>query len=399
MPLWSKEFRQQTLALFGTPTGALFVVMLAEGFAFFATTYWETPQYYQAVLLTWIPAIACIIYAAAGFVRGRLERKVPVQNHDPERIVASQLLFIWGPPLNTLDKLISLCEERVSDAQDRLEEEKKGEPSSLFEVTRTGFKCVQVARAILVLCKGGYSDQAYALSRSLVEQRVNVGFILTSGKIEEVAQRYIDWEKAKFYRFIKRTKDRRDQMGQGPTDEEWEFLTTEYRALKEKYKDSGDIDKKEEWAIAYRDGMTRIVKAFSVVDRAKHSMPQLKSDKNHLFEIWNMEWQDLNEFTHTTPRSIHQSLSTPRENVVGSGRSSIGLIQPIRVAAVEILNLSSALAFNLTSAQSLQTDTFSQEAMETLRKLMRQLEEIPEAARPWHHRSSNADSRPKPKPR
>ena len=64
---------------------------------------------------------------------------------------------------------------------------------------------------------------------------------MTSGRIEEVAQRYIDWERAKFYRFIKRTKVRRDQMGQGPTAEEWDLLTMEYLALKEMYKDNGDI--------------------------------------------------------------------------------------------------------------------------------------------------------------
>ena len=151
------------------------------------------------------------------------------------------------------------------------------------------------------------------------------------------------------------------------------------------------FDKKEEWAIAYRDGMTRIIKALNLVDRAKHSMPWLKSDANLLFEVWEMEWQDLNEFTHTTPRSVHESLSSPEENVVGSGRSSIGLGQPLKVAAVGILNLSSTLALNLTPTQSRETDNLGEEAMETLRKLMKELEGIPEAARPWHQ---NRDSRP-----
>ena len=217
--------------MLGTPVGALTIVMVAEGCALFVTTYFGTPQRYQVNVLASIPALAGVIYVITDFVKDRVEQRVQVPNPGPESIVIYQLMNTWGPPLCTLEKLVSVCEERVDEAQDRLAEEKKGERSSLFEVTRTGFKCVQVARGILVLCRNGYPDQAYALSRSLVEQGVNIGFILTSGKLEEVAQRYIDWEKAKFYRFIKRTKDRRDLIGHGPTDEEWELLTREYLAL------------------------------------------------------------------------------------------------------------------------------------------------------------------------
>ena len=95
--------------------------------------------------------IAHIFYAATGPIRDRLKQKNPIQDWDPERIVASQLVSTWGPPLNTYEKLISVCEERIAKAQEQLVKVRKGDRSSLYEVTRIGFKCVQVARGILVL--------------------------------------------------------------------------------------------------------------------------------------------------------------------------------------------------------------------------------------------------------
>ncbi len=271
----------------------------------------------------------------------------------------------------------------------RLQNEKQGNLSSLFEMVRTAYKSIQVSRGILVLCRNGYPDQAYILCRALVEQRVNLGFILTSGKIEEVAQRYLDWQKAEFYRFIKRTKERLDKMNRGPTDDEWTDLTNQYQSLKTKYAGGiGDIDNSEEWAIAYRDGLTRTIRAFNVVDRAKHSMPRLVSDKNLLFDVWEMEWQDLNQFTHTTPRSINESASTSGPNVVVSGPSSIGIYEPARIVGREVLNLSSIISHNLATTSSPESEDISKEAMKLHMELLRELDKIPSAAYPWYQRSS-----------
>ena len=245
------------LILLGMPSAALVIVVVAQLITMFVTTYIGVQQQLQAQILFGIPAVLCILYGFIGLIRGRLNKDDTDLVRDEASAVDSQLKHIWGPLLNALETMIDLGERRIQQAQQRLEDEKQGETTSLYEVVRTGYKCIQVARGILILCRNGYPDQAYILCRTLVEQRVNLGFILTSGKVEEVSERYLDWEKVKFYKFIKRTKERRDKMNRGPTIREWADLTNEYQWIKTKYAGGvGDIDEKEEWAIAYRDRPT-----------------------------------------------------------------------------------------------------------------------------------------------
>ena len=62
-------------------------------------------------------------------------------------------------------------------------------------------------------------------------------------------QRYLDWEKAKFYRFEEKLKGSLGAGNLGPTTEEWDALTKEYERLKAKYDGDGILDRLEEWAI------------------------------------------------------------------------------------------------------------------------------------------------------
>ena len=385
--------RTLLLISLGMPSVTLLVVVVSQCFAWFVFMYLGIQQQLQAQIFVSIPAALCVLYAIVGLIRVKLNDAEVKKDNNAAKVVNSQLKHIWGPSFDALETLVGLAEKRIQEAQQRLQKGKQGNPSSLFEIARTGYKSIQVARAILVLCRGGYPDQAYILCRALVEQRVNIGFILTSGKLEEVAQRFLDWEKVKFYRFIKRTKARRDKMNRGPTAAEWADLTDEYQRIKAKYAgDMGDIDEKEEWAIAYRDGLTRTIKAFNVADRARHSMPCLVSDEDLLFDAWEMEWQDLNEFTHTTPRSLNESMSSPGPNVVVSGASSIGIYEPASIAGREILNLSSVISHNLTPSQSSEAEKLGSEAMELHKKLLEELQKIPPAAFPWYQRSAIRDS-------
>ena len=371
------------------PSAALFFVVVGQCIAWFVATNMGVQQLLQAQIFIGISGGLCILYAIVGLLRERQSKGEVAQATDSTRIVNSQLKHTWGPSLDALESLIGLADKRIQEAQLRLQNEKKGNLSSLFEMVRTAYKSIQVTRGVLVLCRNGYPDQAYILCRALVEQRVNLGFVLTSGKIEEVAQRYLDWQKAEFCRFIKRTKERRDKMDRGPTNKEWADLTNEYQSLKAKYAGGiGDIDKSEEWAVAYREGLTKTIRAFNVVDRARHSMPRLVSDKNLLFDVWEMEWQDLNEFTHTTPRSINESASSSGPNVVVSGPSSIGIYEPVRIAGREVLNLSSIISHNLANSSSPESEELNKETMKLHTKLLGELEKIPEAAYPWYQRSS-----------
>ena len=134
--------RKQIIALLGTPIGALSIVMVVEGCAFLATTYFGTPPRYQTIVLTCIPAITYILYVTADFVRNRLEQRVQVPNAGPESIVVYQLVNTWGPPLGDLQEFISFTERRLEASEDALTVQKEGVKSNLIDLIVIGYKCV-----------------------------------------------------------------------------------------------------------------------------------------------------------------------------------------------------------------------------------------------------------------
>lgn len=261
----------QIIALLGTPVGALSIVMVAEGLALFVTSHFGTPQRYQVVVLASIPAITGIIYLVPDSIRDKLAKKKQARDLDPETIVIYQLVDTWGPSLDILHELVSLAEQRLEASQDALHKEMQGARSIFYDLIGIGYKCIQTARSIHLLCSNGYPDQALSLCRGLMEQEAYLWFIRSVDDPEELFQRYLDWENAKFYLRIKRQKSNLDARGIGPTAEEWENLTREYKSLKEKYQDAGNLKHLMDWAIGTREGGKKTIKATSVAQMIRKS--------------------------------------------------------------------------------------------------------------------------------
>ena len=300
-----------------------------------------------------------------------------------------QLEDTWGESASKFADVISLAEQRLQECHRLLAKGLDSKNSPYYEVIGMGYKAVQTARAIQVLCSSGYADQANVLCRTLQEQMVNVWFMMTSGNAEEVIQRYCDWQFASFYRDLKRRKNHLSKSGRGPTVSEWQELNTRYEATKKLYASLGDnIDIREAWAIAYRENGTRKVKAQNLLERAKQCLPWLKDDERLLYEIFEMEHQRLNEFVHTTPQSIFQSQSSPSKDVIATGPSVLGLGDPMRLAGTYILNLSSAVTMNMHLKKSHKMKRLDTKIMKAVKELAKAVSESPESAQPWWRRKA-----------
>ena len=306
-----------------------------------------------------------------------------------------QLATIWGPPLSQLQTVITLGGERVKLAQAELEESLQDGTTNIYALIRIGYKCIQTCRAVHLLCAKGFPDQALSLCRGLMEQEANLGFISAIENKEEVTQRYLDWERAKLYVYMKGGKDkgRKDRLANrhwGPTNEEWEALAREYERLELKYGNDEKLGQHEYWAFGTRANGTQPVEAFSVSDRAWQSMPWLPSDEKQLHDAWALEWQRLNEFTHTTPRSIFESASSNDQNVVVMGQSSIGIDEPLVIAGRSMLNISTRLTNIATSklpkGKSRRSEDLGKKTVKAYREMLEELENIPVEATSWHRR-------------
>ena len=191
---------------------------------------------HQRLMLLSIPPMVGLATGSATAYWWTLRRRTDNRHLDTSSRTRRQIDLFWGRPLASMSELISLCQKRIALSQAELDLAQPIRWTGIFELLRIGYKCVQTARAIHTLCLQGYPDQALSLCRALMEQEANVWFIMTSGKNDMVAERYVDWESMKFYRYVKKWKHKLDQTGSGPTDAEWANLTSHYNQLLEKYK-------------------------------------------------------------------------------------------------------------------------------------------------------------------
>ena len=349
----------------------------------------------RITVLAFAAPLSCYFTTSiCGFVEGYYTKRL-LRRRSQSLIFESHLASVWGDHLSSFSNVISLAEERVKAAQEELARVTSGN-SALYELIRIGYKCVQTSKAVSALCSKGFPDQALSLCRSLMEQEANLGFISRVENPEKVAQRYVDWEYAKFYQDIERRKPHLDLRNEGPSYDQWRTLTEKYNRLEKEYHGNGNLRHREEWAIATRANGSRVIKAFTVQERAGQSLPYLVSDETKLYDAWTSEWQRLNEFNHMTPRSIYESASSREENVVVTGQSEIGLKDPIKTAGRSILNISTFLTNIATSTVGVdeipRLEKLGDEMMASFRKMVRELENVPEAAAPWHEREGKRQS-------
>lgn len=346
----------------------------------------------RIMVLAFAAPLSChFTMSICGIVEGYYTKRL-LRHRSQSLIFESHLASVWGDHLSNLNNVISLAEERIKAAQEELAKVIPGN-TTLYELIRIGYKCVQTSKAVSALCSKGFPDQALSLCRSLMEQEASLGFISRVEDPDKLAQRYVDWEYAKFYLDIEKRKPHLDLRNGGPSDEEWRIMTDKYNRLEKKYHGNGNLRRREEWAIATRANGSRIIKAFTVQEKARHYLPYLVSDETKIYDAWTSEWQRLNEFNHITPKSIYESASSGEENVVVIGQSEIGLKDPIRTVGRSMLNISTFLTSIVTLTvggdEIPRLEKLRDEMMASFRKMVKELESVPEAATPWHEREAN----------
>ena len=284
--------------------------------------------------------------------------------------------------MDSLKETVSLAEQRIDDAQERLWSAMQNQETPLNQIFWMGYKAIQTASAIHVLCENGYADQAYSKCRELMEFEANIFFIMTSGDPTETSKRYSDWSLARFHKYVSENKSSLEI-----SNDEWKELDEAYQIIKEIYTLKGEnVHKKDRWAIAWREKGTKKIEAFSVRKRAEHSMPYLKHEPYLIHEIWKGRWYHANEAIHNDPRVLMASLSSPAENVVVTGSSNIGLREPIREAALMILNISSIISHNIPAEQTEASDTLGDKTMEASTTTLKLLRDVPGEVNPWWQR-------------
>ena len=350
----------------------------------------EIPRHWEPSLLAGVPAFVSPLVAIAPLAwrRWRTRRSVASASLPGPIPALLAVRRIWGPSLDSLDETISLAEQRIEDAQERLASDTPDRKTSLNQIFWIGYKAIQTARAIHVLCENGYASQAYSKCRELMELEANTFFIMTSGEPEETCKRYSVWSNAKFYDYVRKNRQHLDI-----SDKEWTDLDAEYQKNKTEYARNGeDIHSRDGWAVAWRDGKTRKIKAQNVVERAKASMPYLAKEPNLLHEVWRDHWDRVNEAIHNSPRALWMDQASPAENTAVTGSSNYGLKEPIQDTARMILNISSVISQNIPAEDTKTSEILGCETMAASTKTVNLLIDVPVAVSSWWQRREEEQS-------
>ena len=97
----------------------------------------------------------------------------------------------------------------------------------------------------------------------------------------------------------------------------------------------------------------------------------------------------MNEFTHTTPRSILDSASSPKSGVVVTGTSSVGIGDPLEIAGRAILNISSLLSRYWPFVETPEQDKLGAKTTDKWVALLEELGRVPEVAWPQRYRQTS----------
>lgn len=354
------------------------VTVVVGGVTLVITSRMGLSPYELAVVLTAVPGLSGLLVANLLYFR---------KSRNGIQAVELEIQSKWGPALSELQTLTFLSGHRIERANTELEATLQDRATVIYALIAIGYKCVQISGAIHTLCARGFPDQALSLCRGLMEQEANLRFIASIENREEVTERYLDWEKAKTYNHLKDRKKALAGAKLDPPDEEWDALAKEYDRLRAKYRGLGDLGRRDQWAIGTRANGFQ-VKAFSVEERVRKSRQCSESNDVRLHDAWMDGWQRLNEFTHTTPRSILQSAASNDPKLVVTVPSPLGIDKPLRIAGTSMSNISTVLvniASDMSSSDpSPQSKELAKQTSGALHRMLEKLKSVPEARALWY---------------
>ena len=355
------------------------------------------PYEWQPVVFTFMPIIFCgmVVFLPRIWrrMRGRTKDDAGSESMPP---IEQHIDDIWGPSLEKMVETIDLADQRIQDAQERLQMDVNGSKTPLYMVIELGYKSVRLARAIRCLCANGFADEAYALCRNLMELEANIWFIMTRDDPAETCKRYNAWDNAKFYRYVLNNKSKLN-----PPEDKWNKMTEEYEQCVAEYGEN-KLGNPRGWAVARsktraknrrRNRRRRNPGEYSVLDvpkRAWHAMRHLKSNRKLIYEVWKSRWDHLNSMVHNSPRSIMTSQASPKEGVIATGQSAYGLRDPIYEATRMALDISSTIAYYIPAEKTEKSKELGKQTMNAAMKTNEILSKVPAAANPWWQRKSES---------
>ena len=254
----------------------IYVTALVAMLVFGIASRMELNRSLLTISLAVIPFLSGLLAVWFFCIRGSFHS----DNH--ARAVERYIATIWGRPLNKLQMVISLSQERINLVQTELEEKLQGGSTPIYALVAIGYKCIQICNAIHILCARGFPDQALSLCRGLVEQEANLRFIVTIENREEVTEKYLDWQRAKSIRLWKARNKELVNDNLEPTSGEWDALTESYERLEFKHRGNGNLQNPGGWAIGTMANGSERLTAFSVQERAKQFIRVWASDESTL---------------------------------------------------------------------------------------------------------------------
>ena len=356
----------------------IYVTTLVANLAFLITYGMELKRYELTLALAVAPCLSGLLAMWFLCIRGRLTSDYR------STMMERQISTTWGRSLNKLQTVTSLSQERIGLTQTELEEALQDNSTPIHALIAIGYKCVQTCNAIHMLCARGFPDQALLLCRGLVEQEANLRFIATIENREEVTERYLDWERAKtIIRWKARNEGKLDS-----TNGERDALTEVYEQLEAKYCRNGNLRHLQGWAIGTRSNGLNRIEAFSPEARAKQFVKFLASDEARLHDTWTVRWQRLNEFAHTTPRSILESPASNDQKLVVTGPSYLGIDEPLIIAGQAMLNVSTLLTHIVTDefaiTENPRFEDIGTRALGAFYDMLEEVEKVPGSAARWN---------------
>ncbi len=242
-----------------------------------------------------------------------------------------RLFETWKTPLMRLDSLLYMCMEAV----DELRQQHAGSPllhTKKFNMaTRLQARCVQVGNEISHLLHGGYADGAFARWRTLHETAATTKFICEGD--EDLATRFFDFQNISRLKAANKYNEHNElEFDEFPAEQLTQFENDRKKILN-KYE--LHFDKDFGWARkalgnnAAPKGSLRFTDVESFVG--------LSFLRNH--------FSFANQYVHAGIDSIGYKLGTSmsKKDLLLTGPSNEGLIEPIQCASLSLIHATIAL--------------------------------------------------------
>ncbi|MDB5765149.1 MAG: hypothetical protein JWQ21_4144 [Herminiimonas sp.] len=241
----------------------------------------------------------------------------------------TRLIDIWGKPILRLQSLHLLTQELLTEIN--FEFRASATKSSKYNViTRLHARALQVLAEIIQLCKGGFAEGAMARWRTLYETTVTMKLLSICD--ESVSEKFIDYQHVLHFKECETYRLHSDTHNFHPMDDEISnLLKQNYESVIEKY--SSNFSKQNAWA----EGVVQLKKGEAITFRT------LEKEVN--LEHFRIQYNFANQYIHSGVDSIgfKLGLSKSKKDLLLTGPSNEGLIEPIQLAAFSIISATEAL--------------------------------------------------------